>query len=1693
MKNDKLLNTSDVTTNSFSKGMLKDVADIGISEGFWKNAINAINRSHTGEVFTIGNEQSNEFCTTTPYSVIGFIYLENQKWCLFLSDDTNSEIGIFDETNCSYQIVVNDSCLNFKKSNLITGSFKKNYDSTYTVYFQDGLNYDRFLNLSNVPKKIIGDSLSDPNCITPIYSNELDCDKLRLQPIYNQPCITLNKSVSTGQLNNGSYIVSIAYTESGNRVTDFCIPSTPISMWEHSGIGGSIVIKIENLDQRFEEYELVIIGIVNQQVVAKRLGYYSTQQYTIEVGFINDSLPTVDIGLIPLKKNSYLISDKIFDVNNYLIRTGVKDYGFVNYQKLANQIVTYWNSVEYPDTYYFKSGTNTGYFRDEVYSFFIRWVYDTGAVSASYHIPGRSKRLSDSLYAGGSDSLPGESERWEVYDTATTISSTPGPMLPDGGLIVEYGLMGYHESSEKYPDDAVEIWGDLCGRKIRHHKMPSNERTHIHDNIGNKIYILGVSFGNIKHPLDSNGNPIKEIIGFEILRGSRENNKTVIAKGMFNNMREYELEGDSGKKGLFQNYPYNDLRPDPFLTSNRMSLELGYGTRNKIEDERLVISGIPNDFHSKKLDTYKNNYFSFHSPETNFLKPYLGDNHIKIYNEEKGTALGGFDFVYKHPKHKLLKDAVLLPTLAIASGIALLGALGTTTTSYSLGVNVGAAVDITGTRIASPVTAIPDLITRITSSAGADLASIGTGIIGFVVSYVYITAEAWQKVLEIVKKFIPHRDYVLQYNSHAFYNQYFKVDNNTPIGVKPSFRRNISEAGAKYISNGVQDFDNTYQINNLNRNKYVAIKIDGSLPDVSSLLDNTRQRIQDRNDSGNTWYKSPKGLFTSQTCAYYGAIKVKMANQYGQLEDIIQLPINSCTTLTEPSKTKVFKTSVIFGGDCYINRYTEKNPYYFFNTWLTDLPDGVEFNYKNYVNGPTPRYWADFSDYDISELIKPNTTNPTGSSLNAVRTFFNNLRASVNPPSNYTRLDTPINQLITGVFGLKNSYMYLFYNGVRDFFVESEINLAFRDYGEEPHQKFYDPYSNSFNDLTTMFRSDLITKPITYKYDLSLSASKLYTNFVSWGSVLPRQFDSNLFLEKYKYYPKRVIYSLQNKPGFKKDNWLYYLPLNYRDFMGKISSIKSFNVQGALILFEDAEPILFSGIDQLQTTNNIKITVGDGGLFSENYQSITNADNEFQYGTCSSSKSVINTPYGMFWISQKSGKIFNYANQLKEISKNGLKYWFNQHLPSSLLKYTSDYVNYDNPVAGIACQAVYDPNYEIVYFTKKDYVVLSDDIKFDEFGKPYIICGRSFEYDDSVVETTLDSTAFPGMLYVPANTFNVTMNNTPTDNITINLGDVVEIAIIANVIDGGGSRVLLQISDIGEVLTGNVSINIKPVETKTYTVRYYDEENELIYDHSFTINVIQPVDYKCYVDFDNEQYFKKCNWTISYDPTIEMFISFHSWEPTFLLGSQNHFLTILEDSIWRHNVRYDSFCNFYSINHSWEVEFNMVTPNSIFTLRNIEYYMDVYKYDNNGINTIHNLDYNFDSAYVYNSEQNSGLLRLVLNSKTNPFTDFNYPIRQSNLTEILYTKEENKFRFNQFEDLTKDRGEVSNATDFMWITKCDGYRKSLKSDYINYNKSSLEAKKFRHYSTSVILKRSVSGAFKMILKFINTKLLFSSR
>ena len=1579
-------NLNSIKSNSYNKGLIKDFNDSFVPEGVWTNAINAVTNSHLGEVGVIGNEPSNEFCVAVPYTIIGLIRRTTDTWVVFSTNNVLSEIGIFTESNCSYTKIVSDTCLGFNTHYLITGHIQYNFDCTYSVFWADGLNPDRTLNLDNVPYQITGYT-GPANCPVPIYSTCLDCEAIRLNYLVNPPCITIKKSISPGNLLNGSYQAFVAYTVNGQRVTSYFTPSNIVGIWNHIGVAGGLEIFITDLDTRFEEYELVIVSTVNSQTVARKIGLYSTDQQAIAIDNYSEALPSVPLNLLPLVTPIYEKSDKMFHVNGYLLRSGVYSKYDFNYQPLANNIVTYWQEVRYPSDYYYKqTPVNASYMRDEQYAFFIRWIYNDGDKSASYHIPGRAAFLTDlaTIPNSNQDVLFNKNKTWQVYNTATVTNNNVNITVP-GGVVTREGLMGYWESTELYPNDSPDVWGNLCGEPIRHHKFPDNGLTHIHSQGGDYIYVLGARFDNIVHPLDNQGNPIPNIIGYEILRGSREGNKTIVAKGLLNNMREYK--NVDGVAVLYQNYPYNDLRPDYFLSS------------------QLFTSGqSPNDSGSP-LTVYKRDHFSFHSPDTNFNKPFLSYNEVRLYTREFGNVSGKFSEPYGHPKHKLITNTAWNIALVVGVAIGINAVFGrkkieeTTAGSAAISTIAGAAgippnpygpsmmglyaggspIGISGggysiagpggvgagywagvehpkiTREDGDFNAL-DPTLALPGYPGANSLGLKIARAIFMGAMQLLTASYWaglglDKAVTLIQQFLPYRQYAVQVDSHGFYSNYVSMTQSTDAG---RMRRENNISG--YISDQLQAFSLTYNINNLFRNDFVAINTKGQFQDVSAgnpaLLDDSRKRIR---DTGVGHARPWTGSYGAKTSAYYSALKNDYDNQYGQLNGIVQIPVTPCYYPTDYRRLNTtYSTDTVFGGDIYIGRYTEKNPFFYFNTWLYDMPNGTEINYPDYSNVIYPRYWANFTKIDSSALN-------VGSILNGPQGVLTPFLAA----SSYHHLDRGSNN--SSLFLVIQAYFYLFNNGIRDFFVETEVNLAQRDYGDDISERHYD--YQSFTDFARLFRTDIIKAGNYYKYDYSLSISRLLNSFVSYSAILPRTYDPTVAETCYSYFPTRVLYSLQQQSEQLRESWRIYLVNNYKTFENKISHFKPINRTGSLILFEDAEPTSITGVDQLQTGAGTKITIGDGGLFAQPFQSLVNSDDDYEYGSSQDTRAVINTPYGTFWMSRSNGKIMQYTgNSIVDISMNGMRMWFAKNLPTVLTTQFPNFFDKENPVIGVGCLAVYDNQFDILYFTKKDYKAF-EGVKYDEARKEFYIEKQS------------------GIDY-------------------IELGD--------------------------------------------------------------------------------PNYFENCSWTISYDPKTKMWLSFHDWHPTLVAPTNDHFYTINTDTFWKHNESCQSFCNYYGKDYAFEVEFPVNTGASITTIKNVEYTMEAHTYSQDCLDQYHVLNANFDYAMIYNTEQNSGLLKLNLKPQ-NPVQMLGYPVFNTDSVDILYSKEENKYRFNQFFDLTRDRGEFSGLQTRMFDTQQNGYKKTLNPFFIDYTKSPFERKKFRHYGNRVILGKTVSNNIKYNLKVFNTK------
>jgi len=213
-----------------------------------------------------------------------------------------------------------------------------------------------------------------------------------------------------------------------------------------------------------------------------------------------------------------------------------------------------------------------------------------------------------------------------------------------------------------------------------------------------------------------------------------------------------------------------------------------------------------------------------------------------------------------------------------------------------------------------------------------------------------------------------------------------------------------------------------------------------------------------------------------------------------------------------------------------------------------------------------------------------------------------------------------------------------------------------------------------------------------------------------------------------------------------------------------------------------------------------------------------------------------------------------------------------------------------------------------------------------------------------------------------------------------------------------------------------------------------------------------------------------------------------------MLPSNQSFISINNNTFWRHNDRTDSYCNYYGADYPFQVEYVVDSGQTVNTLKNIEYILESYVYDTDGIDRFQLLDFNFDELTIYNTEQVSGKLNLNMAPKDDPFARLAYPAITGSGINIMYEKVEQKFRVNQFWDVTADRGEYNvNVQRPIWLTGWDGYKRSLNPANIDYNKSVFERKKFRHYYNNVLFTRKISGNAKMLMKISNNKNLFSPR
>ena len=1297
---------TDSFNNPTTKGLITDLAPHLQTAEIWTYARNSVLNSHAGNMYALQNEQSNTFCVDLPYTYIGSIPLIDNRFAVFTTDNINSEIGIFDANACTYTTVVNDSCLGFNTGYLISGKSKYNFDCSETVYWADsGLNPRRYLNLQHVPYIDPGTNC-DPN-----PTNRLDCPRLLLDPNINVPFLNATQ-INEGNLKNGVYQFAIAYSIDNLRITDIFSFTNPVSIFYYQNKKTrGINVKITDIDTAtFDQYELIVAYTIDNVTTYKSLGFYSTDQTDVSIYSVDrPEYESIEPTEITVKKNVFEKADWCEGNDKYLLWGKLTQRPEIGYQPQAMKITSSYSIVEADYKYYDAGGENVGYYSDETYAFGIQWLRKDGSYTNVYHIPGTTtgsgvtyvntdEQIEDVFEYNVNcrpDSLP---PVWYVKNTAAR-TSVPNRDLGCNLYEVADGRMAYTANEvQQYNANDDMFPNDKC-TPIRHHKFPSEAIESRFNTSNKKIRIKAIKFSNIEHPEDINGNPIPDIVGFRIVRSDRTGNRTVIAKGYSTNMRVFEerLDPKDSNSTLqniiyYPNYPYNDLRPDPFLALYyTSSADLTVGG-----SESLQLSGVS---YSK---------FTFYSPHVLFSQYALG-NEIIFEKDESGTSKGYFDYVYDHAKFKIWNT----PGVTFA---ALLGVISTMSDIISVALQMAGSSNGAGQGAAGIYLQI----------------QAAFSILGTFVGKAVAVSDAY---ISIINNISPWQNYALQYNS------YCKFDEHSYVRTYLDGRRR-SLVNYNFLSDGlnpIQDVNVPSYINNYKKPLGAFLQINRDiLPPI--YTDASRDNFLVKAGE-----KEPGNSYTSTASLYYTAVKRRIPDQYGTLDSITYVNTGYEQKVTYTGQT--YSTDIVYGGDCFINLMSVNQPQSFFSNYATNIPNGSVWDYRNYKNIAYPRFWLNSTPFSILDSITGAFSNigqlfnmitnlggtPSGYPQTINLSFVPESRIhldSLTPTDIALSIANPVNIFRPIIQSDYPAYMYTSYNGVALFYVESDFNVGYRDF-ESNVSNVYTINSS----LDWIFRSDNIFKQEEFLYDMSYS--KQNTELFAKQQDLSFNLSSATYCAP--YWPNSIIYSLPANQNSRNDHWLYYLPKNQYTFplndFGNLTSFHNIDNQQLIFLFDKAGPYLSIGRDMLETKNGITVTIGDAGLFEREPRPIEYTT--YGFGSSTSRFAFKATAYGNYYPSQQGGKTFAQAGmKLDEISNRGNKYWFSEFLPSQLLKQFPNFKHKDNTVVGVGLISTYDPTYETFILTKKDYKAIVDGVTYDEVEDAFYYQGQQvyLDRDKSIFE-----------------------------------------------------------------------------------------------------------------------------------------------------------------------------------------------------------------------------------------------------------------------------------------------------------------------------------------------------------------------
>ena len=627
--------------NQFQGGMNKDSHPSNLQPSEYIEAWNAVqNSKEYGNLYNLSNEKGfsiySDFKEKKPNNIIIGMFPINGRIVVFsitLFDEidkktSSSEVGFIDEDGI-YKTVINDTnpniyssgfkptqqqidyysdfeFLNFNINNQIDCEGRINFNNQLIVYWLDGLNRPRFLEI-------------DRDYELPENQFEGLSRQVLIVDAPNKANVEYSKTLDGGGLlTPGVYQFVVRYFNDVNQYTTFGYICHPIPVVDESEstadrndydgvsfnyplqINKSIELEIQNLDLNFKFFEVIVIYYSGSSNTFNANVYRSfpirdTIQKIIYNGEIGESVLLEELLQVP---TSYDTGKHIIQKDGRIFISNLKSNSFLDLQPIANKLILAYTikdkvvnttaqrgiqNIDIPndEDFYINSSKDAdyknpnstfeekGFLRGEVYDLAIVGINKDNSETFAYHIPAKL--------------VPSITNELTAYESANG--------NPSIGVRYTIG------------SGVKDVNGNsLEGEFIRYHQFPSlAQEPHVVTNPGSTITtirIMGFEIPNLQAVLDEFPEITSKLKGIIIVRRKRDtqNNRSIFSRGIAHRMLVQESLPRNGKLVFYPGNIDNNITPD-WNTGN-------FGQDNL--DEGLVPADIANGY-MLRVDPFCNN------------------------------------------------------------------------------------------------------------------------------------------------------------------------------------------------------------------------------------------------------------------------------------------------------------------------------------------------------------------------------------------------------------------------------------------------------------------------------------------------------------------------------------------------------------------------------------------------------------------------------------------------------------------------------------------------------------------------------------------------------------------------------------------------------------------------------------------------------------------------------------------------------------------------------------------------------------------------------------------------------------------------------------------------------------------------------------------------------------------------------